>query len=197
MAAAGSGGGSARASPSLDKFDWMRRVLALPVSGGVVYTSCAALWAFTAGMTLVIVGGRVGGGAGDRVAAAGLSAVHVATWPLLLAPLAIMLFGMRASVSAVDSDSGQEPAPRRCEEISVARALWKGIMKDFKLVQLILLYTALAGCWMERRALGNGSFEEKAGAVLVVASVVGVAVISCFFVYPKVDCGMEDKPKGQ
>lgn len=83
---------------------WMRRVIDHPVSHAVVYSFCGGLWMLHAGMALGILGRRAGGAAGARLADAGNSVAYIGICTVLLWPVALYLFGLRAAVAAMESD---------------------------------------------------------------------------------------------
>jgi hypothetical protein len=80
----------------------MRRIVTHPLAHAVVYGFCGAIWGLSGGLALGVLGRRVGGGVGARLVSAGNSAVHVSAWPFLLAPIALILFGLRAAVAAME-----------------------------------------------------------------------------------------------
>lgn len=82
----------------------MRRVIDHPVSHAVVYSFCVGLWMLHAGLALGILGRRAGGAKGARLADAGNSAAYVDLCTLLLSPIAMYLFGLRAAIAAMESD---------------------------------------------------------------------------------------------
>ncbi|KAL6661493.1 hypothetical protein ACP70R_000877 [Stipagrostis hirtigluma subsp. patula] len=183
MGLAGVGRRSASPPPSLKRMRW---ALSLRVADAIVYGACAGMFAVNAGLALTVLGRRAGGDAGARVAAAGHSAVFAGLWLCFFsAPLSCVMFGFRAAVSAVEDEA---PAPRRPPAESTGamlRAVCGYMVKDVsKLAMYLFFHLALAGCWMERRSFGKGSFE-KAGSALVDIGLVGVAVTCCFFVCPK------------
>ncbi|CAO2201780.1 unnamed protein product [Urochloa humidicola] len=178
---------AAREGASLPReFLWMRRVVAHPLAHAVVYGACGALWALSGGLALGVLGRRAGGDVGARLVSAGNAAVQVAIWPFLLTPLAVNLFGLRAAVSAMESDD--PPAPRRRPAESngeMLRAVLGYVVKDVsKLALFFLLLLMIVGVWMEKRSLGKGSIQEKVGAFMLDSGILGVAVVHCFFICP-------------
>lgn len=161
----------------------MRRVIDHPFSHAVVYGFCVGLWMLHAGLALGILGRRAGGAEGARFAHAGNFAAFVGICSLLLSPVALHLFGLRAAVAAMESDEAPAPKPPR-QRREFVWAVLVYLVKDFKLASWLLLMFALAGHWVQRRS-AKGYFAEEFGSLVFDISFISIAVIHMFVVCPR------------